>query len=72
MIIEFPAGKIIALEIKATSNPSSGHMSGFRSFGEKVKDAELLLACRADKARKVNDVSVLPWAEALEYIDSLV
>ena len=69
-IIETPAGKTIAVEIKATENPSSAMLKGLKSFKEKVADAQLVLACRVQRPQVIKDVTVLPWQDALEYIFS--
>ena len=54
-IIETPAGKILAIEIKSTVK-------------EKVPKAQLILGCRVERAQVIKDVKVLPWQEALDYI----
>jgi len=69
-IIETPAGKTIAVEIKATENPSSAMLKGLKSFKEEVADAQLVLACRVQRPQVIKDVTVLPWQGALEYIFS--
>ncbi len=69
-IIETPAGKKIALEIKASTHPSSSMLTGLKSFKEKVSTARLVLACRVERPQVIKDVTVLPWQEALEYIYS--
>jgi hypothetical protein len=43
-------------------------LKGLYSFKEKVTGAELILACRVDRAQVMKDVTVLPWQEALTYI----
>ncbi|MEW5691774.1 MAG: AAA family ATPase [Candidatus Hydrogenedentota bacterium] len=70
-IIETPKGKIVALEIKSTRNPDTTHCSGLISFKEKVKEAELILACRIDIPRKLDKVLAYPWETALEYISTI-
>ncbi|MCP5105689.1 MAG: ATP-binding protein [bacterium] len=67
-IVVTPAGKTIAVEIKSTINPSSSMLSGLFSFKEKVRNAQLILACRVETAQAMKDVTVLPWLEAIEYI----
>ncbi len=67
-IIETPAGKTIALEIKSSSNPSPSMLKGLYSFKEKVPEAKLLLACGIENPRVAGDVTLLPWREALDYI----
>jgi predicted AAA+ superfamily ATPase len=69
-IIETPAGKTIALEIKSTTDPSSSMLKGLYSFKEKAADAQLILACRAQRPRLIKDVTVLPWQEAIRAIVS--
>lgn len=71
-IIEFPSHKIIALEIKSIKNPAPVHLSGLYSFHEIVPEAELILTCCTDKPLKINNVSILPWNELLEYINSMI
>ena len=67
-IIETPGGKVIAIEIKSTSSPCSRHCSGLHSFKKIVPKAELILACQAPNAMKINGVLILPWKQALQYI----
>lgn len=69
-IIETPAGKTIAVEIKSTANPSAAMLRSLYSFKEKVRDAQLILGCRVEKAQVINEVTVLPWREAIAHICS--
>jgi predicted AAA+ superfamily ATPase len=69
-VIETPAGKTIALELKSTTSPVPAMLKGLYSFKEKVPDARLILGCRAERAQIINDVTVLPWQEVIEYIHS--
>ncbi len=70
-ILETPAGKTIAVEIKSTRNPASSHCRGLYSFKEKVPHAELFLVCKSPIRQKHKDVLCLPWREALRHIESL-
>ncbi|MGE5342424.1 MAG: ATP-binding protein [Candidatus Omnitrophota bacterium] len=67
-IIETPAGKILAIEIKSTVSPTSTMLKGLYSFKEKVPEAQLILACRVERAQIMKDVKVLPWQDVLDYI----
>lgn len=67
-IIETSAGKTLAIEIKSTANPTSIMLKGLYSFKEKVPGAQLILACRVERAQVMKDVKVLPWRETLDYI----
>jgi predicted AAA+ superfamily ATPase len=69
-IIETPAGKTIAVEIKAATNPSSSMLTGLISFKEKVAGAQLILACRVQRPQVIRDVTVLPWQDVLEHINN--
>jgi predicted AAA+ superfamily ATPase len=67
-IVETPAGKTLAIEIKSTVNPTSTMLKGLYSFKEKVPGAQLILACRVDRPQQMKDVAVLPWQEVLDFI----
>ncbi|MDQ1353095.1 MAG: family ATPase [Acidobacteriota bacterium] len=67
-IIETPAGKTLAIEIKSTVNPTSMMLKGLYSFKEKIPGTQLILACRVDRAQIMKDVTVLPWQETLDFI----
>jgi predicted AAA+ superfamily ATPase len=69
-IIETPAGKTMAVEIKSTTNPCAAMLRGLYSFKEKVRDAQLILVCRVERAQVINEVTVLPWQEAIAHICS--
>jgi hypothetical protein len=45
-------------------------LRGLYSFKEKVRDAQLILGCRVEKAQVINEVTVLPWQEAIAHIYS--
>jgi predicted AAA+ superfamily ATPase len=70
-IIETPAGKTIALEIKSTTDPTPTMFKGLYSFKEKITDAQLLFGCRVQRAQAIKEVTVLPWQEVLEFITTL-
>ena len=71
-IIRTPSEKMLAVEIKSTRMPTNKHCSGPLSFKQVCSQAELILACQAPKAMKIQDVLVLPWQEALHYIEARV
>jgi len=70
-ILKTPSGRIIAIEIKSTRIPSSHHCSGLLSFAGNYPDADLILACRAERTAKIGSVTVLPWVEVLEMVREL-
>jgi len=73
LIIETPAGAVIAVEIKSAENPIIRHAGGLNSFRQLVPSAHCLLACRADRPRSLSDtdITVLPWLQALVRIAEL-
>ncbi|MCU0288563.1 MAG: AAA family ATPase [Acidobacteria bacterium] len=67
-IIESPTGKILAIEIKSTLNPTSMMLKGLYSFKEKVPGAQLILCSRVDRVQIIKDVTVLPWQDLPGFI----
>jgi len=69
LIIETPAGKTIAMEIKSARNPEARHMGGLRSFQALVPHAQCIIACRAERPYELDHgIKVLPWREAVDYV----
>ncbi|MBI3296920.1 MAG: ATP-binding protein [Elusimicrobia bacterium] len=64
----------LAVEIKATERPAPAHCSGLLSFAELEPHAELAIACLVERPQQfrfgAKTVSVLPWRECLERIQS--
>ena len=63
LIIEKVDGKVLALEIKSSSNPSKADFSGLYSFQELVPNAELVCVANLNQKRVYGDVTVYPWRE---------
>lgn len=56
----------IAIEVKSTTNVSSRHIKGLKSFAEEYKTKQLILVCNEPLPRLIDDVLVLPWNVFLE------
>ncbi len=64
LIIEFPAGETLAVEIKSSINPvAADFRSGLESFRSVCPEAKMICVCNAPHTRKIDDISVLPWRE---------
>ena len=70
-IIDAPSGATVAIEIKATTAPSSSHCRGLRSFRECVPKARCILACRCPHPVQIGPVTALPWEQALDVVSEL-
>lgn len=51
----------IAIEVKSTTNVSSRHIKGLKSFAEEYKTKQLILVCNEPLPRLIDNVLVLPW-----------
>ena len=59
-------GKDIAIEIKASENPSDKHLKGLRALKEEKIFKTFLLVCTESQIRKTSDgIEILPWREFL-------
>lgn len=56
----------IAIEVKSTTNVSSRHIKGLKSFAEEYKNKQLILVCNEPLPRLIDNVLVLPWNVFLE------
>jgi predicted AAA+ superfamily ATPase len=56
----------VAVEVKSTTNVSSRHLSGLKSFAEEYKTKQLILVCNEPMPRLVDGVLVLPWKDFLQ------
>lgn len=68
LIIETIDSKVLAVEIKSSSNPSKSAMAGLYSFKELVPEAELICVSTVNQKRLYDEITVYPWQEFLEYL----
>ncbi len=55
--------KLLAVEIKSSSNVRCQDLRGLNSFKEDHSNSELLCVCRADRPYKTNGIRCLPWQD---------
>lgn len=59
----------VAVEAKATENPTSDHLRGLRAFRGEQPVRRAILVCRAPRPRRTDDgIEVLPWKMFLEQL----
>lgn len=64
--VDFVVGDELAVEVKATRNPSSRNMDGLRKIGEEKDFRYRILVCRESMPRMTDDgILILPWQEFL-------
>lgn len=52
----------VAIESKATENPTSDHLKGLRAWREEQRSKRCILVTRVPHARKTaNGIEILPW-----------
>ena len=60
--VDLLIGRDIAIEIKATSNPTAKHLKGLRALAEERIFKRLLLVCDVETERRTEDgIEILPW-----------
>ena len=65
--VDLLVGEYLAIEIKASADPSAKHLKGLRALKEEGIFKEFFLICTANRARKTPDgIKILPWQEFLE------
>ncbi len=64
--VDFVIGDDIAIEVKATRNPTSRNLEGLRKIGEERSFRQRILVCREDMPRMTDEgILILPWREFL-------
>ncbi len=56
----------IAVEIKSTENPQPIHLKGLQAIGEEYHFREKILVALVPRARKIGDITILPWKSFLD------
>ena len=64
--VDFVIGDDIAIEVKATRNPTSRNLEGLRKIGEERSFRQRILVCREDMPRMTDEgILILPWRDFL-------
>lgn len=69
LIIETPAGKTFAIEIKSSEAPDAARLKGLKSFGRDFPEASLLCAAPVPRARLVDGIKVVPWQDIFSILE---
>jgi predicted AAA+ superfamily ATPase len=69
LIVETPAGKVFAIEIKSSHAPDSAHLKGLKSFRQDFPKAALYCVAPVPRVRIVNGITILPWQEIFTVLD---
>ncbi len=68
LIIERPDGSISLVEIKSSEVIEDRHLKHLISFKKDFPNADLVCISNEKKARKVNDIQILPWKSSFKYL----
>jgi predicted AAA+ superfamily ATPase len=68
LIVETPAGKIFAIEIKASDTVDSSHLRGLKSFAEICPQATLCCAATVSRPRQIGTIKILPWEQLPDWL----
>ena len=61
--VDFVIGDRVAIEVKATENPSDADMKGLRALREEGVHRHFVLACLVPRPRRIDGIDILPWRE---------
>ena len=65
LIIERPGKKLLCIEIKSTDNVREDKLSAFANLVKDIDNSEAICISQEPRSKKVGDIIVLPWMEAL-------
>ena len=65
LVVERPGKKLLCIEIKSSDNVREDKLSSFANLVKDIPNAEALCISQDMRAKKMGDVSVLPWKQAL-------
>lgn len=59
----------VAVEVKATENPTSDHLKGLRAWREEHPKSRCILVCRTPRGRRTEDgIEIHPWRQFLRQL----
>jgi predicted AAA+ superfamily ATPase len=64
--VDFILGKHLAIEVKASSNISTGHLRGLKALAEEHKCEFSIVVCSEKTKRFVDGIWIYPWSVFLE------
>jgi predicted AAA+ superfamily ATPase len=66
LIVERPGDKILCIEIKSSNNVREDKLSSFMNIVKDIPNSEAICISQEIRPKKIGDVLVMPWREALE------
>ncbi len=66
--VDFVIGDDIAIEVKATHNPSGKHLKGLKILAEEDIFKKYYLVCTSNIARVVDNIHILNWRDFLDQL----
>lgn len=68
LIVKTPEGKIYAIEIKSSTNPSKTDIKGLKSFLSIEPKAIPICLSRVERKRRLGDIMLYPWKEGFSVL----
>lgn len=65
LIVERPGKKILCIEIKSSDNIREDKLTSFINIVKEFEDGEAICISQENRAKKIGEISVLPWMDAL-------
>lgn len=65
LIVERPGEKLLCIEIKSADTIGENKISSFANLMKDIKNSEAICISQENRARKIGDILILPWKEAL-------
>lgn len=68
LVVERPGQRPLWIEFKSSENVKDSELRALSTLSQELKHSEAICICREAQTRKVGNVWVLPWQEAMEKI----
>lgn len=65
LVVERPGKKILLIEIKSSDNVREDHLKTFSNIIKDIENSESICISQDSRAKKIGDIMVLPWMDAL-------
>jgi predicted AAA+ superfamily ATPase len=65
LIVERPGKKILCIEIKSSDTIREDKLPAFMNVVKDIENSEAICISREPRAKKIGDIMVLPWMDAL-------
>lgn len=66
LVVERPGKKVLCIEIKSAETIQEHKLSAFMNLAKDIKNSEAICICQEPHAKKIADIMVLPWMDALK------